>query len=233
MTRSASANQKAAPRGKRAVSAAAPNGANETDTRDRVIQAAIDCILERGFYRSSSNAIAESAGLTWGVIQYYFGSRESLMLAVLDEGNRRLTERLRSAHIQGDSMSGRLEQYFDLLEGYYGQAEYLAFVQVLLNLSHDPTTSEQTLDAMTTASKEIQVELQRLSKELFAGTGVRSSALIRFPFVALRGLALNEVMLRTLPFDSDPMVKRVPRQRKLLTQAVSLLLESEGVEVKP
>jgi TetR/AcrR family transcriptional regulator, regulator of cefoperazone and chloramphenicol sensitivity len=65
---------------------------NHPDTRQRVIEAAICTIVEQGFYRASSNAIAERAGLSWGVIQYHFGSRESLMLAVLEEGTTRLVD---------------------------------------------------------------------------------------------------------------------------------------------
>ena len=52
------------------------------DTRARVIQAAVDCILDEGFYRASSNRIAERAGVTWGVIQHHFGTREALLIEV-------------------------------------------------------------------------------------------------------------------------------------------------------
>jgi hypothetical protein len=154
------------------------------------------------------------------------------MLAVLDEGNRRLITRLGEAHISGDTMSERLEKYFDVLEGYYGQPEYLAFIQVLMTLSHDPNTSNQTLNTMLEASEAIGVEIRRLTKELFAGTGTRTSNLVQLPFTALRGMALSEVVLRTLPYDSEMMVRRVSNQRSLLARAIGLLLESEGVEIR-
>ena len=121
---------------------AAPH--DDIDSRQRVINAAIACILEQGLYRASSNAIAERAGLTWGVIQYYFGTRERLMLAVLEEGSKRLSERLRDAQITGGTVEERIAQCFDVLHAYYGAPEYLVFSQVLINLSHDPLTSEHT-----------------------------------------------------------------------------------------
>src|SRR5215470_15095203 len=74
-----------------------PNG--DGDSCQRVLDAAVRCILEQGLYRASSNAIAEQAGLSWGVIQYYFGTREALMLAVLEEGARRLQEAVENATI--------------------------------------------------------------------------------------------------------------------------------------
>src|SRR6266568_236456 len=88
----------------------------DVEPRQRVIQAAIDCILEQGFYRASSNAIAERAGLTWGVIQYYFGTREVLMLAVLEEGTQRLLDDLTTAEITADSLEERIEEFIAVVE---------------------------------------------------------------------------------------------------------------------
>jgi AcrR family transcriptional regulator len=193
-----------------------------------VIDAAIQCILEQGFYRASSNAIAETAGLSWGVIQYYFGSRESLMLAVLQEGNRRLIETLSSGEIDADTISERLEQYFVIIEKHYGDPEYLAFVQVLLNLSHDPRTSAQTRKAMIEGAELITQQIDRLTAQLFAGTGIRRAALKNFPFIVLRGLALSEVMLTTLPFDTGAIQKRVLEQRRMLADATAWLIENEA-----
>src|SRR5580658_2196429 len=106
----------------------------DSATRQRVIDAAIACISEEVFYRASTNAIAERAGLSWGVIQYHFGSREALMLAVLEEGGHRLVEDLSTADIVGETLTERIESYYAILARYYTHPEYLAFVQVLLNL---------------------------------------------------------------------------------------------------
>jgi TetR/AcrR family transcriptional regulator, regulator of cefoperazone and chloramphenicol sensitivity len=202
-------------------------------TRQRVIDAAIKCILEQGFYRASSNAIAESAGLSWGVIQYYFGSRESLMLAVLQEGNRRLIDTLSSADLTGATIPERLKQYSLIIEKHYGDPEYLAFIQVLLNLSHDPRTSSQTRESMIHDSDLIRAQLDRLTTQMFAGTGIRRTAMRAFPFIVLRGLALSEVMLTTLPYDTAAIQRRFGEQRRMLADATAWLIENEsGVPAK-
>jgi AcrR family transcriptional regulator len=198
----------------------------DADSRQRILDAAIACILEQGLYRASSNAIAERAGLTWGVIQYYFGTREGLMSAVLEEGAKRLNEQLHAAQITADTLEERIEQYFDVLAGYYGSPDYLVFTQVLINLSHDPRTSEQTRKAMGETTAESSPELRRLVGEVFAGTGVRSPALRALLFHALRGLSLSQVMLGTVQeVIGDEPAAQFGAQRRLLSHALTLLIE--------
>jgi len=170
------------PRATKSASTAQPRrrGGSSSDdqcTRRKLIEAAIQTILEQGFYRASSNAIAGTAGLSWGVIQYYFGSRENLMLAVLEEGTRRLSEDLAEADLTGETLTERFDQYFRVLERYYGSIDYLAFVQVVLNLSRDPRTSDQARQTMLDARTTVDAEVRRLTNKLFAGTKVRRAAL--------------------------------------------------------
>ena len=200
----------------------------DSATRQRVIDAAVACISEEGFYRASTNAIAERAGLSWGVIQYHFGSRELLMLAVLEEGTRRLVDDLSTADIAGETLTVRIAHYADILTRYYADPQYLAFLQVLLNLRHDPRTSAQTLDTMTAITATVEAQLDRLAKSLFKDMAVRQPALRGLVFHVLRGLALSEAMLGALPFDTPQQVKNLPEQRQLAVEALALLLDKES-----
>jgi AcrR family transcriptional regulator len=200
----------------------------DADSRQRIIDSAIACILEQGFYRASSNAIAERAGLTWGVIQYYFGTRERLMSAVLEEGSKRLHERLQAAHITAATLEARIEEYFDVLAGYYGSPEHLVFTQVLINLSHDPRTSEQTRTVMSETSVESSPELRRLVNEVLAGTNTRNTALRALLFHALRGLSLSHALLDTVnEVVGGESGNQFPAQRRLLSHALTLLIEDD------
>jgi AcrR family transcriptional regulator len=203
--------------------------AGDNAARQRVLDAAIQCILDRGLYRASSNAIAEQAGLSWGVIQYYFGTREALMTAVLEEGARRLSETVDQATITGAALTERVESYLDILNGYYGSPDYLVFTQVLLSLSHDPRTSEQTRRTLDAINEVAQPPLQRLQSQVLAGTGVSRPAVGSLLFHALRGLALSHVMLGTVhSVDLAGMSRQFPEQRTLLAKALALLIEEEG-----
>ncbi len=53
-------------------------------TRQALIDAAIRLFGERGYRATSIKAIAEAAGITHGVIPFHFGSKEGLLLAVVE-----------------------------------------------------------------------------------------------------------------------------------------------------
>ena len=84
-------------------------GTNAAKTRERVIDATIECILDEGLYRASSNRIAKRAGVSWGVIQHHFGSREALLREAFQEGMSELIDLLESAVITGDTFEPRVQ----------------------------------------------------------------------------------------------------------------------------
>jgi AcrR family transcriptional regulator len=89
------------------------------ETRERVIQAAIATVIDVGYYKASSNAIARNAGVTWGSINHLFGSREQLMLDVVNYLATRLEERLARAVIEGETLEDRLWHVLGALSSHY------------------------------------------------------------------------------------------------------------------
>jgi AcrR family transcriptional regulator len=125
---------------------APPSGRARRDsgaTRKKVIDSAVACILEKGYYKASSNEIARYSGLTWGVIQYHFGTREKLMLAVLKEEIQRLIEHTEGVILSGETTRQYIDSFYQYLLGYFGRPEYLAVLEINLNLIRDPNTSDE------------------------------------------------------------------------------------------
>jgi len=60
----------------------------EQDTRLRILAAAKGVLMEAGYAHLSTRGIAEAAGVPLSQIHYHFGSKQKLMLAVLDMENR-------------------------------------------------------------------------------------------------------------------------------------------------
>jgi AcrR family transcriptional regulator len=176
---------------------------SDDSTRARVIDAAVACILDEGFYRASSNKIAKQAGVTWGVIQYHFGTREALMLAVHERGVAELDRCLVEAEIAGDSLEERLGSFVDALWGYYRRPEFLAYMQVMLNLSHDPTTADSTQAALKSVGVRVNERVPALVRSV-VGDGPSDADVARmgrFVYNAVRGLALDQQLIEAMPVE--------------------------------
>ena len=75
------------------------------------------------------------------------------MVAVHERGLEELDRALADAVIEGDTLEARLTGFVDALWSYYRRPEFLAYLQVVLNLSHDPTAADSTRAALTTSER--------------------------------------------------------------------------------
>jgi AcrR family transcriptional regulator len=202
-------------------------GESAPATRARLIEATIDCILEEGLYRASSNRIAERAGVTWGVIQYHFGTRESLLLATFQEGMQELIDTLESAAITGATFEARLESLADVIWRFYRQPRFVAYEQLTLNLLRDPTMDAATVRLVRRQQAKIGARLTELTTQV---TGreiadvLPASALLHI----LRGLAIGLVLSEAVP----RRVRRAPDptapdlERRVLLDALAALVRN-------
>jgi AcrR family transcriptional regulator len=199
----------------------------DASTRDKVLHAAVACILEQGFYRASTNEIARRAGVTWGVLQHHFGTREGLMVALLHQGADHFYETVSEAHIDGDSAEERIDSLLRVLSAHYGSPEYLAYLQILLNLEHDPDTSDEIRQTMRDTAQRTNGEVRRLLREAL-GSSADVPDLAATLFLALRGFSLSQQLLETMAYDAPPSPRsRVARQRRLLVRSLASLADVE------
>lgn len=173
--------------------------APETPTADKVVDAAIACILDDGFYRASTNAIARRAGVTWGVIQHHFGTRDALMLAVVRRAVQQMDERFGHVEIDGETVEDRVRQMAEVIFDFYGHPEFLAYIQVIMNIGKDPRTADKTLDALIEVTAQMGRHLPRLRDLVLGEHAVEAADDFRFTFEAIRALAVNQQILRSLP----------------------------------
>ncbi len=195
-------------------------------THQRITCAALDCILERGFYRASSNEIARRAGMTWGAIQYYFGTRERLMLAALEVSDREFEHLLQTADIGTGTTAQRLERLGALLTRQYGRPRYLATLQIVLNLAHNPQTSAETAAALVDVDRRLSSQLTSLIR-LAIGPKADEET-VTLVFHALRGLAVSHlIQLQTAPDElaGARQPGNLPADGRRLAAALALLID--------
>jgi AcrR family transcriptional regulator len=71
-------------------------GRATADTRSRILEAARDCVLADGFANLSTRRVADLAEVPLSQIHYHFGSKQALILALLEAENDRLLARQRT-----------------------------------------------------------------------------------------------------------------------------------------
>jgi AcrR family transcriptional regulator len=195
----------------------------DESTRDRMLAAAVRTILEEGYYRASSNRIAERAGVTWGVIQYHFGTREQLLLAVVRDGADELVQLLADATITGDTVEQRVDSLAEVIWSHYRRPELLAQMQILLNLGRDPRTSADTVAALAEGERQVGALWQRLIDQVVPGRAQRAD-LGPVIFEIIRGVALGAGLIEAIPHGR---VRAPVDPRPALVRALTLLVEDQ------
>jgi AcrR family transcriptional regulator len=68
-------------------------GADPAETQTKILDAAFRQLATKGYASLSMREIAKDAGVNHALINYYFRSKDQLVIAVLDEANRQLLQR--------------------------------------------------------------------------------------------------------------------------------------------
>lgn len=86
------------------------------DTRASILAAARDRLLAIGYANLSTRAVADAAGVPLSQIHYHYGSKQRLILAVLEGENARLLERQRAMYDAPEPLWLQWEEACDFLE---------------------------------------------------------------------------------------------------------------------
>lgn len=78
--------------------------ADQSDTKTRLMRAAMDIVARDGFQAATTAAIAESAGLAEGTLYRHYKSKEDLLLAVYRQIKAEVFESMRASSAPGASL---------------------------------------------------------------------------------------------------------------------------------
>ncbi|MEW6475789.1 MAG: TetR/AcrR family transcriptional regulator [Actinomycetota bacterium] len=82
-------------------------------TGQRILSAARECFAQSGYVAASTHMVAGRAGLTTGALYHHFGSKRELYLAVFDEVEAMVFERLRAAAARQPTFVAKVEALLD------------------------------------------------------------------------------------------------------------------------
>src|ERR1700730_6839534 len=85
-------------------------------TRELMLAAARVILLERGFAQTSTRAVAERADVRLSLVHYHFGSKQGLLVEVLERENELLLERQRRLYATPGSLAGKWRRACEFLD---------------------------------------------------------------------------------------------------------------------
>jgi AcrR family transcriptional regulator len=195
------------------------------DVKDQLIDAAIRCILDLGYYRATSNEIARQAGVTWGSIQYHFRTREQLLIAVLEREFDHYIYQLAHTSLSGETSRDRLNALADFVWNWYGRREYLVTLQIHLNLQRDPNLEQATVRAMNRLRDAAESAWSGLIERTF-GPEVLDGRMEWFVFQVMRGKALGDAISQDGPPSVYRSAEDYMQARRMLVDMIYQYIES-------
>ncbi|WP_156763641.1 TetR/AcrR family transcriptional regulator, partial [Mycobacterium scrofulaceum] len=90
-----------------------PVGADGEQTRTRIITAAMRCVADKGYSRTTIREIARAADMTSGSLYHYFPNKAALIKAAIAARTDVALPRLRAAAARSDDVVDRLAAVLD------------------------------------------------------------------------------------------------------------------------
>jgi len=165
----------------------------EGDTRLRILAAAKAALLDVGYASLSTRGIAEAAGVPLSQIHYHFGSKQNLMLAVLDIENRQRLARQAAMYRSNLPLWKQWQQACD----FFDEDLESGYVRVLMEMTAAGWSNPEIAGAVSTEVQgwfDLLTEVARRAAERFGSLGPftpeEMAALAGLPFLGTEAVIL-------------------------------------------
>jgi AcrR family transcriptional regulator len=160
-------------------------------TRERVLDETVRCVIDEGFAAASAKHIAERAGVTWGVVQYHFGDRDGLLMAVVDRGLAELLGVLRALPAPSERITGeqRVRRVVEAAGKVFSSDDTRASLEILI------ATRAMRDKRATRHLGQLQQAITELSRDLAEGfDSPQATAVADLIWATMRGLVVSQLV---------------------------------------
>ncbi len=179
----------------------APNKRVAPQRREQIVQATIQCLARDGYARLTMKTLAQEAGVSQGILHYYFADKAAILTAVLEsvtaELNRRL-EQAQQTHPQApkERLEAVIRTCLETAQTCPGL--WQVFIQLWGEMMHDEHLSAINAELYVTMRRQIAALLM---------LGIRQGAFRRVNVeeAAAMILGLVDGMALQLTFDRQVM----------------------------
>jgi AcrR family transcriptional regulator len=161
-------------------------------TRAALLDAALECLVEYGYARTTTQRVCDRAGLSRGAHLHHFGTRPALLAAALEELATRRAEDIRRELADLPHGAERVERALDTIWGWFTGPLFQASIDLAAAARTDP----ELRASLAPVERRLGRETLRCCREMFAAGGEDPSRdpLIQMALGTVRGLALLPVL---------------------------------------
>jgi AcrR family transcriptional regulator len=105
-------------------------GERTATTRTKLLDATLECLVERGYAGTTTIAVAERAGVSRGAQLHHFPARAALVAAAAEHLYARLTAAYQAGFAALPSAAERLRAAIDLLWSMFAEPQYAAVLEL-------------------------------------------------------------------------------------------------------
>jgi AcrR family transcriptional regulator len=161
-------------------------------TREQLLDATIECLVELGYARTTVQEICQRAGLSRGAQQHHFTTKAELMTSALEHLFKRLSDEILAATTELPAGPSRIEAGVDLLWRAYSGTLSTAAVELWVAARTDPELRRTLLPvdrALGHATLEFYREIMGVAVD-----DARLNTLVLLTVNMVRGLALDAMI---------------------------------------
>lgn len=190
------------------------------ETRRRLLDATVACLIEHGSRGTTTTAVQERAGVSRGALMHHFPSKAALLVAAVRHLATQRGENLRREAALLPEDDDRIGQAIDLLWETFQGPLFTATLELWTAARTDP----ELADALYEWERALRSDLDAVMVELFGHHLAQSPAFaeaIELTLQFLRGAALTSVLRRNPARQAEV----IERWKRLFAEIITEELE--------
>lgn len=186
------------------------NEERSAETRARLLDATVECLLELGYASTTTTEVADRAGVSRGAQLHHFPTKEELVLAALEHLFARREAEFRAAFARLPDGVDRAAAALDLLWSIIDSGSFHAWVELAVAGRTDARLGKRVREL---GARTAQV-VERIFRELFPPPSTRNpffDVAPRFAFALMQGLALDRLLMPPSRLHADEIIAALKR----------------------
>lgn len=141
--------------------------------RARLLEATVECLLERGYAGTTTTLVSERAGVSRGAQLHHFPSKQALVLAAVEELSTRRGEDLRRAAARMPDGPDRVRAVVEMLAEHFASPVFAAALELLVAALMGQDLGAQLLESLEPprAQGQVVAAVGELARHLGAEAG--------------------------------------------------------------